>query len=120
MTPHSLDYCLENLQQLAASAGRVKLWTELNSRTCAVFQINETEEQPRDVPIRLLRSLEVGRTALFGDLLPSQFFFTPHQEVQLSSLVPRLHSPAFYRTVYKSGVIKKLGSGVWERGYSCQ
>ena len=25
------------------------------------------------------------------------------------SLVPRLHSPAFYRTVYK-----KLGSGVWE------
>ena len=25
--------------------------------------------------------------------------------VCMSSLVPRLHSPAFYRTVYKSGVI---------------
>ena len=38
------------------------------------------------------------------------------------SLVPRLHSPAFYRTVYKSfytGRDKKLGSGVWERGYTC-
>ena len=34
-----------------------------------------------------------------------------------ASLIPRLHSPAFYCTVYKSGAIKKLGSGVWERGY---
>ena len=33
------------------------------------------------------------------------------------SLVPRLHPQAFYRTVYKSWCDKKLGGGVWERGY---
>ena len=38
-------------------------------------------------------------------------------EVCRFSLVPRLHSPAFYRTVYKQ-CDKKLGSGVWERGYA--
>ena len=32
------------------------------------------------------------------------------------SLVPRLHSPAFHRIAFIHGVIKKLGSGICERG----
>ena len=43
------------------------------------------------------------------------------QNMRKPSLVPRLHSPAFYRTVYRTVYTwcdKKLGSGVWERGYA--
>ena len=50
---------------------------------------------------------------LYAGVSPTLQYALAGRQGTMFSLVPRLHSPAFYRTMYD----KKLGSGVWERGW---
>ena len=57
--PYPLDYCLENMDEIAKSADHVKLWVDIHFRRCAVIQVNRTQEEPRDQPNLISANLEV-------------------------------------------------------------
>ena len=46
---HSLDYCLDNLQELVDSATYVKMWVEFYHNFCVLFQSEVTDK--RDVTV---------------------------------------------------------------------
>ncbi len=55
-----LHSCLSNMHQFIQSAHQVKMWIEVFSETCALFQSNQTSEKPRDNPSPLLANLQVS------------------------------------------------------------
>lgn len=46
----SLHGCLDNMEGLVHSAHYVKMWVEVFSETCVLYQTNRTQEEPRDNP----------------------------------------------------------------------
>lgn len=49
-----LSDCLDNMHQLVHSARHVKMWVEVFSETCALYQSNVTEMAARDNPSPVL------------------------------------------------------------------
>ncbi len=48
LDPMPLDYCVDNLIELANGTEHVKMWLEIVSRSCGTFFTKRTDEQPRD------------------------------------------------------------------------
>lgn len=57
---HTLDYCLENLDNLTHGAEYVKMWVELHSQSCYLFSQHKTNKEPTFVPCYLEESIKVG------------------------------------------------------------
>lgn len=59
-TTYNLDYCLEHLVELATTADNVKLWIEINSKSCYAYVSNKTTELPKDSPSNTANSIKVS------------------------------------------------------------
>lgn len=55
-----LHTCLDNMDLLVHSAYQVKMWVEVHSETCGLFQSNRTSEIPRDNPSPMIGNIQVS------------------------------------------------------------
>ena len=55
-----LNYCIEHFEDLINSAEYVKLWLEMNSDTCIVYQLDRTDQKPTNNPSLTALRLRVG------------------------------------------------------------
>ena len=56
---HTLDYCLENLDNLVHSAEYVKIWAEIHSRSCYLVSQQKTMKETTYAPSCLMEAIMV-------------------------------------------------------------
>ena len=57
----SLHDCLSNMEQLVSSGEHVKMWIEVFSEVCVVYNSSRTMEKPRDNPSPAVGLILVSR-----------------------------------------------------------
>ena len=59
-TPNTLEYCLDNIDDLVNGHKYVKFWVEFYNDFCALYQTNETTEQQLNPPTRFEKFIMVS------------------------------------------------------------